>query len=65
MLHDQKVSNFLWGEVTNTMVSIQNKNPHQALGEKTPNEVFRGIKPDVGHLINSCAKGQEEQAGSH
>lgn len=50
MLHDQKLLNFSWGEAANTTVYVQNRTPHQALGVKTPIEVFIGVKPDVGHL---------------
>ena len=70
MLHDQKFSKFLWGEATNTAVYIQNKVPHQALDNKTPEEVFSGVNPNIGHLrIFGClvyfVEGQEEQARSH
>lgn len=50
MLHDRKLSKFLWGENKNTMVYIQNKVPHQALGIKIFEEVFTGVKPDFGHI---------------
>jgi hypothetical protein len=30
---------------------IQNRGPHDMLKDKTPEEVFSGIKPEVGHLI--------------
>ena len=36
MLHDQKLSKFLWGEATNDIVYVQNNVPHQALDNKTP-----------------------------
>ena len=41
MLHDQKFSKFLWGEAANIVVYVQNRNPHQALGDKTLEQVFR------------------------
>ena len=50
MLHDQNLLKFLLGEATNTTVYVQNKTPHQALGDKTLEEVFTGIKPNVDHL---------------
>lgn len=50
MLHDQKMPKFLWAEATNTTIYIQNRLPHQALDNKTPEEVFAGVKPDIGHL---------------
>jgi len=42
MLHDQGLPKFLWGEVANTVVYVQNRCPHQALDFKTPEEVFTG-----------------------
>ena len=50
MLHDQGLLKFLWGEVANTVVYVQNRSPHQALDFKTPEEVFTGKKPDVSHF---------------
>eukprot|EP00253_Pinus_taeda_P007311 PITA_07311 len=50
MLHDQNLPKFLWEEVVNTVVYVQNRSPHQALDFKTPKEVFTGKKPDVSHF---------------
>ena len=50
MLCDQGLPEFLWGEVANTIVYIQNICPHFALDSKTPEEVFSGKKPDVSHF---------------
>ena len=50
MLHDQSLLNFLWVEIANTIVYVQNKCPHQALDSKTPEEVFIGKKPNVSHF---------------
>jgi len=50
MLHDQKLSKFLSREAKNVAVYVQNRVPHQALDNKTPEEVFIGVKPDVSHL---------------
>lgn len=50
MLHDQKLPMFLWGEATKTIVYIQNRTPHQVLGDKTHEEAFTGMKPKVGHF---------------
>lgn len=47
MFHDQKLSKFLWVEARNTTVYVQNKVPHQALDNKTPEEVFIGAKLDI------------------
>jgi hypothetical protein len=40
----------LWAEAASTAVYVQNKCPHKALEEKTPEEVFTGKKPSVDHL---------------
>jgi hypothetical protein len=50
MMFDQDLPNSLWEEATSTVVYIQNKCPHAILKDKTPEEVFSGIKPEVGHL---------------
>lgn len=57
MHHDQKLSKFLWGEATNKAVYVQNRVPHHALDNKTPEEVFMGVKPDIGHLCIFGRKG--------
>jgi hypothetical protein len=50
LMFDQDLPNYLWAEPTSTSVYIQNKCPHAILKDKTPEEVFLGIKPEVGHL---------------
>ena len=50
MLHDQGLPKFLWAEAANTVVYVQNQCPHQALGSKTPEEIFTGKKLDVSHF---------------
>jgi transposase InsO family protein len=50
MLHDQGLPLFLWAEACYTAVYLQNKIPHKAVGSMTPEEVFSGKKPEVGHL---------------
>jgi transposase InsO family protein len=50
MLYDQDLPRFLWAEACNTAVYIQNKSPHKVLGRKTPEEVFTGRRPEVGHF---------------
>eukprot|EP00253_Pinus_taeda_P002360 PITA_02360 len=42
MRHDQRLPKFLWVEAANTAVYVQNRCPHQALGSKTPEEMFTG-----------------------
>jgi hypothetical protein len=50
MLYDQDLPGFLWAEACNTAVYIQNRSPHRVLRRKTPEEVFTGKKPKVGHF---------------
>jgi hypothetical protein len=40
----------LWAEAAMTVVYVQNRLPHSALGLKTPEEMFTGKKPEVIHL---------------
>ena len=52
---DQDLPTSLWAEVASTIVYIQNRCHHAILDQKTPEEVFTGEKPDIGHLrIFSC-----------
>jgi hypothetical protein len=41
---------FLWAEACNTLVYLQNKSPYRILGDKTLEEAFTGVKPEIGHL---------------
>jgi hypothetical protein len=50
MMFDQDMPNYLWEEATSTAVYIQNRFPHAILKDKTPKEVFSGIKHEVGNL---------------
>ena len=50
MLHDQSLPFFLWAEACSTAVYVQNRSPHRALGCKTPEEMFTGRKPEIGHF---------------
>ena len=70
MLYDQDMPKFLWAEACNTVVYIQIKIPHNALGKITPESVFTGSKPEVSHFkdlwqcgILSCARREEEETG--
>jgi hypothetical protein len=49
MMFDHDFPNSLWAEATTTIVYIQNR-CHAILKDKTPKEVFTGIKPEVGNL---------------
>jgi hypothetical protein len=51
MMFDQDLPNSLWEEATSIAVYIHNRCRHVILKEKTPEEVFSGIKPKVGHLM--------------
>jgi hypothetical protein len=50
MIHDQNLPMHLWAEASSTTVYVQNRSPHKILGNKTPEEVFTGKKPEVSHL---------------
>jgi hypothetical protein len=50
MIHDQDLPMFLWEEACNMTLYVQNKSPHKILGDKTPEETFTGVKPEIGHL---------------
>jgi hypothetical protein len=50
MMFNQDLPNSLWAEATSTFVYIQNMCPHPILKEKTSEEVFLGIKHEVGNL---------------
>ena len=50
MIHDQDLPMYLYVEAYKTIVYIQNKISHNALGNKTPEEMFSGEKPEVSHL---------------
>eukprot|EP00253_Pinus_taeda_P027760 PITA_27760 len=50
MLYDQYLNKFLWAKACNTVIYIQNRVPHRALGKITPEEVFSRKKPDVTHF---------------
>ena len=50
MMFDQDLPNSFWHKDTSIVVYIQNMCPHAILKDKTPEEVFSGIKPELGHL---------------
>jgi len=50
MLYDQDMPRFLWVETCITVVYIQNRVPHIALGKITPDEVFTRKKLEVRHF---------------
>jgi hypothetical protein len=50
MIHDQDLPMCLWAEAAMTVVYVQNRWSHNALGFKTPEEMFTRKKPEVSHL---------------
>ena len=50
MMFDHDLPNYLWAEATSVVMYIQNRCPHTILKEKTHEEVFSGIKHEVGNL---------------
>jgi len=50
MFHDQDLPMHLWAEAARTSIYVQNIISHRALGNKTPEEMFTGEKPEVNHL---------------
>lgn len=50
MIHDQDLLMSLWVEASSTTIYVQNMSPHHILGDKTPEEAFTGVKPEVSHL---------------
>ena len=50
MIYDQDLPMHLWAEAARTVVYVQNKISHSALGFKTPEEMFTRKKPEVSHL---------------
>ena len=57
MLYDQDMPKFLWVQACNTVVYIQNRTSHAALGKIMPESVFTGSKPEVSHfrIFNNTA----------
>ena len=55
MIHDQDIPIHLWAEAARTIVYVQNRSSHSALGFNTLEEMFRGKKPELSHLkIYGC-----------
>jgi len=70
MIHDQDLLMHLWAEATKTTVYVQNKSPHRVLGNKTPEEMFTGEKPEFNDsrifgypVYVYVPKGQEIEVG--
>ena len=50
MLIDTNLPTSFWAEAVSTAVYLINRSPAAALGKVTPEEVWSGSKPDIGHL---------------
>jgi hypothetical protein len=50
MIHDQDLPMHLWAKAARTTMYVHNRLSHNALGFKTPKEVFSGKKPEVSYL---------------
>jgi transposase InsO family protein len=50
MIHDQDLPMCVWAKAAKTIVYVQNRLSHSALGFKTPEEMFSGKKLEVSHL---------------
>jgi hypothetical protein len=47
MIHYRDLPMFLWAKARNTAIYIQNRCPNGILEDKTPEEAFTGVKPEV------------------
>ena len=65
MIFDQNLEYYLWAEAFCTVIYIQNRSPHSYLRDKTPEEVFTEVKPNISHLtifgclVYTCSKRKE------
>jgi hypothetical protein len=50
MLHDQDLPLEFWAEACNMTIYVQNRSPHRILEDKTPEEEFTGVRPEIGNL---------------
>ena len=50
MIHDHDLSMHLWTEAASTIVYVHNKISHNALGNKTPKEMFTSEKSKLNHM---------------
>jgi hypothetical protein len=73
MINDQNLPMHLWEEASSMAVYVHNRSPHKILGNKTPEEVFIGNKPEVNHLrifgclvtsVYTCFEGEENEVGA-
>ena len=50
MMSDLDLPSSLWEKVASTVIYVQNRSSHTALGDKTPEEAFTSEKSEVGNL---------------
>lgn len=50
MIYDQNLDTSFWAEASRTIIYIQNICPHSHLDNKTLEETFTSLKPNVSHL---------------
>ena len=50
MIHDQYISMYLWEEASRISIYVQNRISHNALGNKTQEEMLYGENHEVSHL---------------
>ena len=54
--NDQNLPMTLWEDAAITSIYVQNRSPHRVFENKTPEEAFTGVNPDVNHLrILGCS----------
>ena len=52
MIHDQDLPMYFWSEVARITVYVHNRISYNALGNKTPKEVFTKENPKFSHLFS-------------
>lgn len=50
MLKAKNLPDYLWAETVNTAVYLRNRTSSRKIPEKTPFEMWNGVKPNVKHL---------------
>ena len=50
MLHDWDLPMHLWEEKARKTMYVQNRTPHRVLDNKTLEEYFLGVRPEVSHM---------------
>jgi hypothetical protein len=50
MIYDQELPMFLWEKVCNIVVYVKNRSPHRILGDKTLEDEFSWVNPEIINL---------------